>query len=305
MRVGIAAIVKSEAPYLLEWIAFHRAVGIEAFFIADNGGNDGTSELLKRLEKAGYITRFDFIGQPEAPQLQAYSTIIPRMKGIVELAAIIDADEFIRPLEEDRADVALSSYFDADPNVSAVAINWACYGSSNHLHHNEGLVLERFTMRSEQAFAVNRLVKSVIRLDRYHSPFSNPHVFRMTVGRYIDTGGSNAEWDPQRGDGVSTRCIWDKIRIDHFLVKSLDEFESIKRQRGRADVLPGHPLFIRDTRFFYTHNRNDVYDPMPKNLVDETKNEIQKIESRLKAIDEQRTNLVSTAYPSVNGNNPS
>ena len=69
MRVGIAAIVKSEAPYLLEWIAFHRAVGIDAFFIADNGGNDGTSELLKRLEKAGYITRFDFIGQPGAPQL--------------------------------------------------------------------------------------------------------------------------------------------------------------------------------------------------------------------------------------------
>jgi Glycosyl transferase family 2 len=64
MRVGIAAAVKSEAPYLLEWIAFHRAVGIETFFIADNGGHDGTSELLQRLESAGYITRFNLIGRP-------------------------------------------------------------------------------------------------------------------------------------------------------------------------------------------------------------------------------------------------
>ena len=62
-RVGIAAIVKNEARYLLEWIAFHRVVGIHKLFIADNGGDDDTSELLERLDRAGYIVRFDFVGR--------------------------------------------------------------------------------------------------------------------------------------------------------------------------------------------------------------------------------------------------
>jgi hypothetical protein len=294
MRVGIAAAVKSEAPYLLEWIAFHRAVGIETFFIADNGGHDGTSELLQRLESAGYITRFNLIGRP-VPQQSAYNMMVPRMAGAVDLVAIIDADEFIRSVEADRADVTLSNYF-ANPNVSAVAINWACYGSSNHLRHDAGLVLERFKIRSEQTFTVNRHVKSVIRVDRYVS-YLNPHFFKITGGRYIDTSGGDIEWDQVMGPGVSARCLWDKIRIDHFVVKSLQEFESIKRLRGRGDTDPGHPAWRRDRQFFDEHNRNDVYDPMPINLVDQTKNEIQKIKSKLETTDEKQPDFASTAHP--------
>ena len=277
MRVGIAATVKSEAPYLLEWIAFHRAVGIEDFFIADNGGNDGTSELLIQLERAGYITRFDFIGRT-APQLTAYDAIVPRMRDAVDLVAIIDADEFIRPLEGGRADVALSSYF-ADADVSAVAINWACYGSSGHIRRDEGLVLEQFKMRSDQTFSVNKHVKSIIRVDRYMS-YHNPHAFHISGGRYIDTSGGDIAWDPQRGPGVSARCLWDKVRIDHFVVKSLQEFEAIKRLRGRGDM----PSSDRGSLFFDNHNRNDVLDPMVLELVDETKNEIQRMQSSLKAL---------------------
>jgi Glycosyl transferase family 2 len=213
VRVGIAATVKAEAPYLVEWIAFHRTVGIERFFIADNGGDDGTSELLKQLDAAGYITRFDFTGQA-APQLTSYNIIVPLMNDVVDLVAIVDADEFIQPMEKSRVDFALSGHFE-DPTVTAVAINWACYGSSNHVRHDHGLVLERFTMRAEQAFTANRHVKSVLRVDRYVS-YGNPHVFNITGGRYIDTSGVDIEWDPRAGPGVSMRCLWDKIRINHL-----------------------------------------------------------------------------------------
>ena len=39
-RLAIGAIVKNEGPYLLEWIAFHRVVGVDRFFIADNASTD-------------------------------------------------------------------------------------------------------------------------------------------------------------------------------------------------------------------------------------------------------------------------
>lgn len=33
----ICAIFKEEAPYLPEWIEFHRLMGVERFFLYDNG----------------------------------------------------------------------------------------------------------------------------------------------------------------------------------------------------------------------------------------------------------------------------
>jgi hypothetical protein len=47
----------------LEWIAYHRTLGIEAFLLADNGGDDGTSALLQDLHSKRIVFRLDWIGQ--------------------------------------------------------------------------------------------------------------------------------------------------------------------------------------------------------------------------------------------------
>ena len=52
-RVAIAAIFRNEHPYVLEWIAHHRALGVAQFYIADNVSDDGTSELLQALDALG------------------------------------------------------------------------------------------------------------------------------------------------------------------------------------------------------------------------------------------------------------
>lgn len=279
IRIGIAAAAKCEAPYLLEWIAFHRTVGIRTFFIADNGGDDGTSDLLERLHQAKIITRFDFIGRPVI-QNTCYTEMVPRMRGVVDLAAIIDCDEFIRPLEGQRADSLLASFF-ANPQVSALALNWAIYGSSGHISDEPGLVTERFTQRSERTFAENAHVKSVVRVDRFRS-CDHPHYSNLSRGRFIDTTGGDVVWGPNQIPGISAKCAWKKVRLDHFVVKSREEYETIKRNRGRSDLPPDHPHYIRDAGFFPNYDRNDVFDPMPSSLVENTKVEISSMRSRLK-----------------------
>ena len=37
-KIAVCAIFKDEAPYLLEWIAFHKMVGVDLFVLYDNGG---------------------------------------------------------------------------------------------------------------------------------------------------------------------------------------------------------------------------------------------------------------------------
>lgn len=39
--LSIAAILKNEQPYILEWLAYHMVLGIEDFYIADNISSDG------------------------------------------------------------------------------------------------------------------------------------------------------------------------------------------------------------------------------------------------------------------------
>ena len=94
--LAVAAIVKNEAPYLLEWIAHHRNIGVERFFIADNNSNDGTTELLRELALHKIVDHIPYPGKPGTPpQVPAYRSIIEEFGDCVDWIAFIDADEFI------------------------------------------------------------------------------------------------------------------------------------------------------------------------------------------------------------------
>ena len=58
--LAIGAIFRNEGPYILEWIAHHRLLGIEAIYICDNLSDDGSTELLAALDWAGVITHIPF-----------------------------------------------------------------------------------------------------------------------------------------------------------------------------------------------------------------------------------------------------
>ena len=40
--LAICAVYRNEAPYLREWIEFHRLVGVERFFLYNNRSTDTT-----------------------------------------------------------------------------------------------------------------------------------------------------------------------------------------------------------------------------------------------------------------------
>jgi hypothetical protein len=57
MKTAVCAICKNELPYILEWIFHQKNVGFDTIYIYDNDSDDGTSELLIQLDKAGIIKR--------------------------------------------------------------------------------------------------------------------------------------------------------------------------------------------------------------------------------------------------------
>ena len=235
-RLGVAAVIKNELDALQEWVAFHLAVGVEHFVIADTGSSDGSYAYLRELSRLGLVTLVHpYGGDDGASEPFAYRSLLAACPTYLDIVAFIDADEFLLPLDEegDSQDTPdntlpenglrawLGKIF-SDPDVSALALNSACFGSSGERFRGDGLVIERFTQRSYSKFRYNRLYKSVIRPSRV-SHFDNERHAVLTAGRYVNSKGAPLQLAKEQ-PGVSRRVCWQGARINHYAVKSVEEF---------------------------------------------------------------------------------
>ena len=274
--LAIAAPVRGEAPYLLEWIAYHRVLGIKAFLLADNAGDDEpTSTLLQALHQRQIIFRFDWRDRTRF-QLDFYTQALAAARLFADGIFLIDVDEFLRPAAGFSV-LGIAQRWLSDASIGAVALNWAIYGSSNRVQPGEGLVIERFTRRARQDFNINRHAKAFARVACCAGPAGNAHAVVLNAGRYTDALGRDVVWDTTRADpvGLTTQVIWDVLRVDHFVVKSHSEF--LAKKARRSLILPARNW---DT-YFDEHDRNEVEDPMPSEVVERTKAEIVKISAQI------------------------
>ena len=49
LKIAVCAIFKDEGPYLLEWLAFHKLIGVDLFFLYDNDSSDGGSDIIAAI----------------------------------------------------------------------------------------------------------------------------------------------------------------------------------------------------------------------------------------------------------------
>ncbi|MCO7233460.1 glycosyltransferase family 2 protein [Cobetia sp. Dlab-2-AX] len=261
MKLAVAAIVKNEVDCLPEWLAYHRLVGVSQFLIADNSSNDGTRELLAASNDV--ILKDVVTKHGEPPQLAAYEYLLKSCPAEIDVLAFIDADEFILPVQSDderqEKPPSILPWLEScffDESVGAVALNWACFGSSGEIFREPGLVIERFTSRSYINFGPNHHYKSIVRPTDVLG-FDNPHHVRLKHGRYVNALGdplkSRIAQDGTRRVGLSEDIIWQGARINHYIVKSVEEFLSGKSKRGSA----AQKNYNKGRDYFERHDRND------------------------------------------------
>ena len=279
--LGVGAIFKNEGPYILEWIAFHRAVGVARFFIADNDSDDGSGALLAALDRAGVIRYIPFPGRPgEPPQLPAFTEILRRHGSDADWIAFIDADEFLVPAPPERSLLPALASLDALTDVGAVAVNWAVYGSGGETEARPELVIERFQSRARRNINLNKRYKSIVRVSACAGTSDNPHRFQLRSGfRTVHADGTDLELFHPRRTGMSREVRWSPMRLNHYIVKSREEFDR-KRLRGRATKVDA----VRATSFFDDHDRNEERAPMPPWLTDATRAGKDRILTELRSV---------------------
>jgi glycosyltransferase involved in cell wall biosynthesis len=136
-RFAIAGFVKNEARYILEWLAFHHAIGVEHFVVFDNESTDDTREILNAYAGLVDIDVIDWPGLTnESPQIGAYNEFLRRYRHKLEFAAFLDADEFLVPCEG----TVLHDFLDEIPElVSAIGFNQRVFGSAGEVYYKPDL----------------------------------------------------------------------------------------------------------------------------------------------------------------------
>jgi hypothetical protein len=238
--LAVCLIAKNEGRYLSEWIDWHKSKGVEKFYIYDNDSDDNTEEVLRPYILDGTVEYTPFPGKRN--QLDAYGDCLERHRFDTRWIAFIDADEFIVPLQNDSIPEFLKD-FEA---FSAVEINWLCFGSGGAKKRETGGVMERFRMHAAPDFQDNRYVKSIVN-PRCIVNFPNVHEPAHLSGKVVDTHGNTINRNYK-----DRPPLLDKIRINHYSIKSLEEFLE-KRSRGRA-----RRGSMRKMDYFWKRDRNEI-----------------------------------------------
>lgn len=127
-------IFRDEAPYLKEWIEYHKLLGVQHFYLYNNLSSDNYLKVLDPYINLGEVELtewpYESNTQPEwnTIQLNAYNNALKKAKKQARWLAILDADEFLVPVHENNLVDFLIPY--EKSGIGGILVTWVVFGTS-------------------------------------------------------------------------------------------------------------------------------------------------------------------------------
>lgn len=210
-KVAVCAIVRNENRYLREWIEWHKGLGVEKFFIYDNGhGNDENPRDV--IGDDPQVVIFDWRDRDGNTQCETYDECYREHGSEFEWMGFIDIDEFVR--SEMPLPYVLNTL-----QADVVAFSWRMMTDNGLVHYDDRPVQERFTQPAEDLEPESQFVKSFVRGSIEGLSFDrDPHMPHHPALEVVNPNGGKA---PQCSVGTGSREVaW----IDHHFTKTAEEF---------------------------------------------------------------------------------
>jgi len=255
MGVALLSSMRNEGPYIVEWVAHHRAIGFANLVVGWNDCADGTDRILARLEALGVVRQF--ATRPVPGRSFQHAALAEAARSPEAAAAdwlcACDADEFLNVHVGDRsvgALVAASGVSDRGRPADVIAVPWRVFGNGGVGGIADRPVTRQF-LRAEtpagRRWGGEPLVKSLWRnLGPVLRPAAHHPVAGRALGRplvRVAPGGAEIPpgCRPQRAPSTDFRVA----QVNHYALRSLDVF-LVKKDRG-----PGHTAPDRYTAAFW------------------------------------------------------
>ncbi len=224
--LSVCLLYKNHAPYLREWIEFHRLVGVDRFFLYDNESSDEHEEVLSPYVERGIVELQTWPSPPPSRRMQywglraAFNDCVARHLDDSRWIAFIDIDEFLfSPTGRQLTDV-LKGF----EQFSGVEVSSLEFGPSGHETKPAGLVIESYLRRRSYTSPEDDVeqVKSIVdptRVDRT----LNAHGFYYKEGYAVREDGRRADGE---APGSKTFPRTSLLRINHYITKSVEEYNA-------------------------------------------------------------------------------
>lgn len=263
MKITALTCVKNEGPFLLEWIAFNRVIGVSDFLFYSNDCTDGTDTLLDRLQEHGIVRHLPNPAEGRNYQMEALKDA--QAQPIVTSADwlwIADVDEF---LNIHVADGTIPALIDACGKPACISVTFQFFANCDVDGYEDRPVIAQFPRSHNPDIWTDQTaqeVKSLIRKDfplQYygaHRPFFRPKLARQNWPRWTDGSGRPVPEkfltaaNKRRIRRFPAQGARDFATLNHYALRSLDSY-LVKNDRGDVN---------RENRAFdtaYWRERND------------------------------------------------
>jgi hypothetical protein len=247
-RTAIVTTMKNEGPFILEWLAWHRAIGVDDFLIYTNDCTDGTDTMLAMLQDKGLVQHRDNPYRqtdlkPQHAALQA-AEAEPVMQ-TCGWGICMDVDEFITiKIGDGRLPALYAAMEKATPGANMISLTWRLFGNDDIDAYQDRFITGQFTAcapelvrKPHQAWGFKTLFRNI---DIYkklgvHRPKGlRPDLWDQV--RWLNGSGKPLPREMFRNGWRSTTDTYgyDWVQLSHYAVRSAESF-LVKRDRGRVN----------------------------------------------------------------------
>lgn len=277
----LVSAMKNEGPFILEWVAYHRAIGFDKIIICSNDSTDGTTELLDALDDAGEIQHVRHT-VPAGVSAQGNAAKVLNEMNILsdgDWAMWLDADEFFNI---HVGNGTVDAFIARLGNAKGMLVSWKIFGDSRNLEFGGRHISSDFTLSSDRSFSPNRELKSFFLVGKWTRGFATQGIHRplLTGDKSVDRSdflsGKGKPLDP--GDVRHDRWLagenfaetsrignkdhgWRIAQINHYTVRT-PEYFALKRTRGRgwAVSITGKVNDRHTPKYYQKFNQNVATD---------------------------------------------
>lgn len=264
-RRVIVTCMKNEGPFILEWVAHHRAIGFDDILVYSNDCTDGTDQLLDKLDELGLVHHrknpFRELGlkpQHAALQAAANESVVQNAGWIISM----DVDEFVNIKVGDGS---LDALFSEIPAANLISLTWKLFGNCDIHEFSSEYVTHQFTR------AAPEMCRKPHQAWGFKTLFQNRALFKK-LGVHRPKGLQPSLWEEINWVNGSGRKIprsmyrnawrsttgtvgYDLVQLNHYAVRSAESF-LVKRDRGRVN----HTDRDQGLSYWFRMNNNATED---------------------------------------------
>ena len=243
-RCAIVTTMKNEGPFILEWLAYHRAVGFDDVLVYTNDCTDGTDTMLDLLQAKGFVQHRDnaFRAMELRPQHAALQ--MAETEPVVQDAkwvTCIDVDEYVNIK---TGNGTLDALFAEVPDANMISMTWRLFGNADIHGFVDMPITHQFTRcapelarKPHQAWGFKTLFQNIGTFKKLgvHRPKGlNPQLWESI--NWVNGSGNPLPKTIYRNGWRSTvRTFgYDLVQLNHYAVRATESF-LVKRDRGRVN----------------------------------------------------------------------